>query len=436
MSSRSNQACIRCRQQKRKCDKVLPVCALCKRLSRVCRYPVHEDSTEKHCGRPFYLPDSLDLTQLNISSTLEGQVSKNIGNGLQLHSAAATYFQTIHTWLPIISESLYFSRLSQARVGSAPADFSLLTLSMFLVCQAPVAGEISPRTRSIYVQIKSLYSMVETVGIISLDMLQCRLLITIFEVGHAMYPAAYISAGANVRAAVALGANKASYKQLESVLSHERTEEAQMTWQGLVMVDRYASLESGKGLSSVHMVSLENAGSQSTPRRLPVTGYNEQRHGCVSKVDFQHFLSGNGLIDNPSAMLELLDFGCHVNRPDSDICNMVSRNILTTMVDETVEGASSVLSNLAAANPDSLSVFIPHFICRTALLFLQELSSLERRDAALPIRTLMSLLEHISKKWVAGSMVLHNNMTSQRLTFSGFYADKVSKIAEACGLCR
>ena len=93
---------------------------------------------------------------------------------------------------------------------------------------------------------------------------------------------------------------------------------------------------------------------------------------AVCRRSFQFFLFRDMKMDTPSAMLELLGSGCHINRPDSNICNMVSRNILTTMVDETVEGASSVLSNLPAAKPDSLSVFIPQFICRTALLFLQK----------------------------------------------------------------
>jgi hypothetical protein len=105
-------------------------------------------------------------------------------------------------------------------------------------------------------------------------------------------------------------------------------------------------------------------------------------------------------------MLELLGFGCRINRPDSDVCNMVSRNILTTMVDETVDGASSVLSNPTAEKPDSLSVFIPHFIYRTALLFLEELTNPEQDNVEHSIKILITLLEYIGQKWVAGSMLI------------------------------
>ena len=39
---RASQACIACRKQKRKCDKTLPACSLCVRMSRGCDY---SDST-------------------------------------------------------------------------------------------------------------------------------------------------------------------------------------------------------------------------------------------------------------------------------------------------------------------------------------------------------------------------------------------------------
>lgn len=106
-------------------------------------------------------------------------------------------------------------------------------------------------------------------------------------------------------------------------------------------------------------------------------------------------------------MLEILEFGCHIDRPDSEICNSVSRNILTTMVDETVQGASCVLSDLPTATLDSLPVFIPHFIYKTAILFIQELNEPERGDAKHYIRTFISILEYFGRRWVAGSMFSH-----------------------------
>lgn len=95
------------------------------------------------------------------------------------------------------------------------------------------------QTRSLYTQVKSIVAMLEAMGTNSLEMLQCRLLLTVFEVGHAMYPAAYISAGANIRAAVALGANASSSEQLLKVFGDQgQAEEARRTWRGIVITDR------------------------------------------------------------------------------------------------------------------------------------------------------------------------------------------------------
>jgi hypothetical protein len=113
-----------------------------------------------------------------------------------------------------------------------------------------------------FVQTKSLFAMLEAIEINSLDMLQCRLLLTIFEVGHAIYPAAYVSAGADVRAALALGADTVLYKQLGSCRLPDQVGEAQKNWQAIVMVDRYASLESDKGLSPLQSLLCESEGSQ------------------------------------------------------------------------------------------------------------------------------------------------------------------------------
>ena len=35
---KAHQACLTCRKQKRKCDKILPACTLCARMSRRCDY--------------------------------------------------------------------------------------------------------------------------------------------------------------------------------------------------------------------------------------------------------------------------------------------------------------------------------------------------------------------------------------------------------------
>jgi hypothetical protein len=80
--------------------------------------------------------------------------------------------------------------------------------------------------------------MLEAVGIASVEMLQGRLLTSIFEIGHGLYPAAYISAGANVRAAVDLGAHVSSDHTLNLFGSPERAHYAQRTFTFILLTDR------------------------------------------------------------------------------------------------------------------------------------------------------------------------------------------------------
>lgn len=204
-------------------------------LSKPCVYPLPAETP-----RLVLVPDWADLTPSNLSHTLEVQISSVVGDGLQLQAAAAFYFRTVHTWLPVVSETAYNIQLSNVRVqtATAPSDFSLLTLCMALVCKGPVEGEISPSTRSLYASLKSFVALLEVLGMNSLKMLQGRLLLTIFEIGHAMYPSAYISAAANIHAAVALGISS-TYGDLCKVFENpQAAEEAQQTWYGIVITNR------------------------------------------------------------------------------------------------------------------------------------------------------------------------------------------------------
>lgn len=77
----------------------------------------------------------------------------------------------------------------------------------------------------------------------SLDLIQARLFITMFEIGHGIYPAAYISIGSLVRAMDA----HALFSEPNSALGHSATEqeyqeECKQTWLGILIADRFASL--------------------------------------------------------------------------------------------------------------------------------------------------------------------------------------------------
>lgn len=205
------------------------------RLNKPCDYLLPAEAP-----RLLPLPDWADLTPSNLRHTLEAQVSLIVGDGLQLQAAAALYFRTVHTWFPIVSETYYNIRLSNVRIqtATAPSDLSLLTLCMALVCKEPLGEELPLSTRSMYASLKSFVALLEAMGTNSLEMLQCRLLLTIFEIGHAMYPAAYVSTAANVRTAISLRINTPCGDPRKAFWDPQKAEEAQQTWRGITITDR------------------------------------------------------------------------------------------------------------------------------------------------------------------------------------------------------
>ncbi|KAF2871442.1 hypothetical protein BDV95DRAFT_572041 [Massariosphaeria phaeospora] len=236
MPSGIMQSCSRCRMQKRKCDRRLPICTLCERLKRPCSYPTFDEP-------PAVVPDPRELSCPTIRDTLHKQISAFVGNSQQVADWTAEYFRTIHLWLPVLSQTNFYTRLQSVQPETDSMDFSALILAMNLVCSKSVNAALTTPTRALYLLVKTLVSTLEADGVNSLEMVQARLLVTVFELGHGLYPAAYISAGANVRAAVDLGVNAGSDEQLvETFGSREIVEEAQKVWSGIIIADRSVRL--------------------------------------------------------------------------------------------------------------------------------------------------------------------------------------------------
>jgi hypothetical protein len=118
------------------------------------------------------------------------------------------------------------------------ADFSLLCLCIYLAVQAPPNHGQNVQS-STYAKIKTHISLLEACGSLSLDFVQARLLLAIFEMGHGLYPAASISVGSCARTARALGLNKKRFcPSLLNELARQRAEEEKRTWWEILVLDR------------------------------------------------------------------------------------------------------------------------------------------------------------------------------------------------------
>jgi hypothetical protein len=88
----------------------------------------------------------------------------------------------------------------------AGTDLALLFLCMKLITSRPQDGVESSQSQ-IYMSAKRFLGLMEASGTISLIVLQAGLLITWYEYGQAIYPAAWMSAGWCVRYGNLLGIN-------------------------------------------------------------------------------------------------------------------------------------------------------------------------------------------------------------------------------------
>lgn len=166
---------------------------------------------------------------------------QSVGDVSAVRYAAVKYFKSIHVYFPIISELSFYERLA-GTFEEPCAKFSLLSLSLALVTTVPPGKDKLETFTSLYILVKSSIGIVEAANINSLEIVQARVLVSLFEFGHGM-PAAFISIAATVRAAVAIGLNQTIEKPCTDVSTPcSQLEEGLRVWWGIVMLDRYQLL--------------------------------------------------------------------------------------------------------------------------------------------------------------------------------------------------
>ena len=146
---------------------------------------------------------------------------------------SSNYFTNIHCWLPIIFKSRFYTRLATLGEDSG-SNFCLLILCMRLVAQD--ANESISSRFSLYHIAKSLATLTETSP--SLDAVQARLLIAIFEMGRGLYPAASISIGAVASMAMSIGLQDTIREPLQGSPNWTYLEEQKRVWWAIFIVDR------------------------------------------------------------------------------------------------------------------------------------------------------------------------------------------------------
>ncbi|GJC83802.1 depudecin biosynthesis cluster-specific transcription activator DEP6 [Colletotrichum liriopes] len=274
-AERADRTCKACKGKKRRCDKELPQCGLCRRVGRLCEYDDAADSTpavedfaamqtkihdleERLSSHQSVFRNQTSYSSPSVSSqnyshvdpaasltcappivdrtSVESDISSNfpasafldldlfrwaghrvlkpnvgipmdvlelLNQGNIVMDVSAQYFDTVHSWIPFISKKRMEMGIS---VQSGGAELALILLAMKLVISRPedVANE------SVYSLAKGFLNSLETSGLVSLMCLQASILIALYEYGHSIYPAAWMTVGNCARYAELLGISSSS----------------------------------------------------------------------------------------------------------------------------------------------------------------------------------------------------------------------------------
>lgn len=171
-----------------------------------------------------------------------------------MYAIANKYFNTISTRILILSAKKFFARLPTLSQTSR-ADFTALCLAVHLILQEPPAGCESMRT-SLYVSIKNIISLLEAAGYDTLEVVQTRILVAFYEMGHGIFPAASISIGSAARAARAIGLHRRNLGQVDNDFDDAKIgiEERRRAWWALHNMDRCDLTSGGSGHINVSLI--------------------------------------------------------------------------------------------------------------------------------------------------------------------------------------
>jgi len=145
----------------------------------------------------------VSLTHKALDISVASECNAFLGSLERISAINDEYFNSVHACLPMVSQS----RLKQEISEELPdADIGALCLSMLLVQQRP--SEVESMQSPVYVTTKRIISLLEAAEYWSLSMVQCRVLVTFYEMGHGLHPAESISLSACAKAARFIGLDR------------------------------------------------------------------------------------------------------------------------------------------------------------------------------------------------------------------------------------
>jgi hypothetical protein len=154
----------------------------------------------------------------------------------ELPEIVRLYLATVNTWFPIVAESRQSDL--DTRNGSVPdAETCTLLLAIYLVTKQPTDGA---NLDSLYSGLKRYHSNLHTISTKSIPIIQAGILLAMYEQGQSLHQLSYLTIGAAVRVAQAVGMHRTLEIDLETVdTNRAELEHQRHVWWVLVIMERY-----------------------------------------------------------------------------------------------------------------------------------------------------------------------------------------------------
>jgi Fungal specific transcription factor domain len=151
------------------------------------------------------------------------------------------HFATTRSWMPILSKKKLYHELANNE-SQHQSDFIILLYCMKLLMWWPPGHDTQLNTdgrTAAYSTATQLLYEAEGAGILTLQFLQAKLFVCLYELGHGIYPAAYLSVGACARYGMALGIDDTSEAYNSNHTADPMDlEEMRRCWWVVIILDR------------------------------------------------------------------------------------------------------------------------------------------------------------------------------------------------------
>jgi hypothetical protein len=187
------------------------------RLSTKCVYDFVLPSADQS-GGGFYADLGLNLLDPRYTVTAAQVHSVLSGQGIGWRDAVGRYFQTLHPWFSIVHSESFHRKLEQTQGGPSaqsvstpassassasgigaggddgqfgggkaanPVEMALLFVCMYLATQwAEMMENRDMFSNSIYISAKRIFGLLRAYSVPSVELVQCGLLLAVYEHGH------------------------------------------------------------------------------------------------------------------------------------------------------------------------------------------------------------------------------------------------------------